>query len=30
MKDGIKEMICSEIPEVKEVKLYESENDDNS
>ena len=30
LKDGIEEMICSEIPEVKEVKLYESENDDNS
>ena len=26
LKDGIEEMICSEIPEVKEVKLYEPEN----
>ena len=23
LKEGIEEMICSEIPEVKEVKLYE-------
>lgn len=25
LKDGIEEMICSEIPEVKEVKLYDLE-----
>lgn len=27
LKDGIEEMICSEIPEVKEVRLYESQED---
>ena len=30
LKDGIEEMICSEIPEVKEVKLYEPENLNNT
>lgn len=30
LKEGIEEMICSEIPDVKEVKLYEPDKESNS